>query len=122
MIDDQITGDTCAPEGQLTCMNHATTSVHVIQAQQHLLRDLPNQRHGDPFILVSLYQTEQILAENLEDHVGVNTIRAFMSKVIEEGDDERSAGVSVRRRGRGRGGLGWVGAAKNRGVDEVMRR
>jgi hypothetical protein len=88
-------------------MNHATTSVHLIQAQQYPICDLPNQRHGDSFILMSLYQTEQILAENLEDHADMNTIRAFMSGVIEEGYDERSAGVSVRRRGRG--GLGWSG-------------
>ena len=88
-------------------MNHATTSVHPIQAQHYPICDLPNQGHGDPFILMSLYQTEQILAENLEDHAERNTIRAFMSGVIEEGDDERSARVSVSSRGRG--GLGWSG-------------
>ena len=98
MID---TEDTCAPRDNL---NHATTSVHVIQSQQHLLCDLPNQRHGDPFNLMSLYQTEQILAKNFEDHADVHAIRAFMSEVIEEGDD-----VSVGVRGRGRVGLGWSG-------------
>jgi hypothetical protein len=38
-----------------------------------------------------------------------------MSEVIGRGDDVRSAGVSVRGRGRGVG-LGWIGK-----VDEVMR-
>ena len=77
-------------------MNHATTSVHLIQAQQHLIHDLSNQWHGDPFILISLYQTNQILAENLKDHADMNTIWAFMSGVIEKGDDKQSVGVSVR--------------------------
>ena len=54
-------------------MDHAITSVHLIQVQQHLIHDLPNQRHGDPIILISLYQTKQILAENLKDHADVNT-------------------------------------------------
>jgi hypothetical protein len=85
--NDQITR-TGVHRGTLTCMNRTTTSVHVIQVQQHLLRDLPNKWHGDPFILMSLHQNEQILAENLEDHADVNTIRVFMSEVIEEGDDE----------------------------------
>jgi hypothetical protein len=55
---------------------------------------------------MSLDQTGEILAENIEDHAGVNAIRAFMSEVIEKGDDVRSAGASVRRGGRGVGGTG----------------
>jgi hypothetical protein len=55
---------------------------------------------------MSLDQTGEILAENIEDHTGVNAIRAFTSEVIEKGDDVRSAGVSVRRGGRGVGGTG----------------
>jgi hypothetical protein len=31
----------------------------------------PNERHGDPFILMSLDQTEQSLAKDLEDHADV---------------------------------------------------
>lgn len=64
--NDQITGIP-AHRGILTCMDHAITFVHLIQVQQHPIHDLPNQRHGDPIILMSLYQTEQILAENLEE-------------------------------------------------------
>ena len=56
--NDQITG-TRAHRGIHTCINRATTSVHLIEAQQHLLRDPPNQQHGDPLILMSLYQAMQ---------------------------------------------------------------
>jgi hypothetical protein len=36
---------------------------------------------------MSLDQPEQILSEDFEDHAHVNTIWAFMSKVVQEGDD-----------------------------------
>jgi len=70
-----------------TCMNDTTTSMHVIQAQQDLFGNLPNQRHRDSLVLMSLDQPEQILPEDFEDHADVNTIWAFMSKVVQEGDD-----------------------------------
>jgi hypothetical protein len=35
---------------------------------------------------MSLDQTEEILAENLEDQADVNAIRGFMSEVIEKGE------------------------------------
>ena len=57
---------------------------NICAAQQHLLRDLPNQRHEDPFNLMCFYQIEQVLAKNLEDHADVNAIWVFISEVIGE--------------------------------------
>jgi hypothetical protein len=68
-------------------MNHVTTSVHVIQAQQPCFAICITSGMGTPFILMSLDQTERILPKNLEDHADMNTIRAVVSEVLEKGDD-----------------------------------
>jgi len=58
----------------------------------------------DALALVTLDETKEVLAEDLKDHADVCSIGTSVSKVVEEGDDMRSAGMSL-----GRGGSGvWV--------------
>jgi hypothetical protein len=54
---------------------------------------------------MALDQAQEVLTEDIEDHTDVCAIWAFVSEVIEEGDDVRAAGVGVCG-GRGGGGVG----------------
>ena len=76
-------------------MDDAATSVHIIQPQQDLLRDLPDERHRHALVLMALDEAEKVLAEDFEDHADVDPVWAFVPEVVEEGDDVRSAGVGV---------------------------
>ena len=59
----------------------------------------------DTLALVTLDETKEVLAEDFEDHADMCAIGTSVSKVVEEGDDVRSAGMGL-----GRGGSGvWVG-------------
>jgi hypothetical protein len=49
----------------------------------------------DTFALVTLDETKEVLSEDLKDHADMCTIWTSVSKVVEEGDDVRSAGMSL---------------------------
>jgi hypothetical protein len=58
----------------------------------------------DALALVALDETKEVLTEDLKYHADVCSIGTFVSKVVEEGDDVRSSGMSL-----GGGGSGvWV--------------
>ena len=61
--------------------------VHIIQTQQHLLRDLLDQRHGDAAMVPALNQTQQVFTKHLKDHADVNTIGTPVLEGIEQTDD-----------------------------------
>jgi hypothetical protein len=65
-------------------MDNSTTSMHVIQAQQHLFCDWLDERHRHPFILMSFYQAQELVTKDLKDHADVRAIRTLVSEVIEE--------------------------------------
>ena len=77
-------------------MNNPAIFVHVVEPKQYLLRDLLDEVHRDALVLVSLDQAEQVLAEHLEHHAYVRAVRAFVSEMVEEGDDMRATGMSLR--------------------------
>ena len=49
-----------------------------------------------------LDEAQEIFTEHLENHAYVDAIWTFVSEVVEEGNDVRAAGVSVRVRARRR--------------------
>lgn len=87
-----------------TGVNDATTAVHVVQAKEDLFGDLAYQVLWDALALVTLDETKEVLAEDLKHHADVCSVGTSVAKVVEEGDDMRSAGMGL-----GRGGSGvWV--------------
>lgn len=94
--------------------------MHVIQAQQDLLSDLPDDGHGHAFGLVPLDEPEEVLAEDFEDHADVRAVRACVLEVVEEGDDVGAAWVCEGRGGRGgRGGGGGWGGGGDEPLEEL---
>ena len=71
----------------LTGVNYTATPVHIIEAQQNLLRNLLADVHGYTLVLMSLDQTEQVFSEDFEDHANVGAVGTFVSEMIEEGDN-----------------------------------
>lgn len=82
-------------------MDDSATPVHVVEAQQYLLRNLLDKVHWHPFVLVTLDQAQQVLTENFENHADVHAVRPLVSEMVEETDNMRSARMGVRWRGRG---------------------
>ena len=70
----------------LTGMDDTTTSVHIIETQQNLLRDLFADGHGHSLVLMPLDQAKEVLSEHLEDHANVGAVRALMPEMVEEGN------------------------------------
>lgn len=68
-------------------VDDAADPVHVIQTQQNLLRDLLDDRGRDALGLVPLDESQEVLAEHLEDHADVRSVGALVLEVVEEGDD-----------------------------------
>jgi hypothetical protein len=68
-------------------VNDPTAAVHVVKAEQHLLRDLADEAARDTRRLVPLDEAEKVLAEDLKDHADMLTVWADMCKVVEEGND-----------------------------------
>lgn len=71
-------------EKQRTGVNYATTTVHVVQTQEHLFRDLFDEVHRDALVLMSLDEAEKIFAQDFRNHAHVSAIRTFMSEVIQK--------------------------------------
>jgi hypothetical protein len=44
---------------------------------------------------VTLYETEEIFAQDFENHANMNAIRTFMTKMIQKGDDMGSSSMGV---------------------------
>jgi len=68
-------------------VDDAAAPMHVVQTEEDLLADLAHEPNWDALGLVSLDETEEILAQDLEDHANVDTIWTFVLEVVEEGDD-----------------------------------
>jgi hypothetical protein len=58
--------------------------MHVIETEEDLFRDLFDKMHGDALILMSFDETEQVFAENLENHANMDAIRAFVTEMIKK--------------------------------------
>lgn len=71
--------------------------MHIIEAEQDLLRNLLDEVHGHTFVLVTPDQAKEVLAEHLEDHADMDTVGAAMAEMIEELDDMPTPWVSRRR-------------------------
>lgn len=74
-------------------VDDAAFPVQVVQAEEHLFRDLLHQRHRDTAVIPSLDQAQQILPQNFEYHADVDTIGALVFEGIEEADDMFATGV-----------------------------
>ena len=68
----------------LTRVNNPATPVHVIEAEEDLLRDLLDQMHWNALVLMTLDQSEEILPEDLENHADMGAVRTFVSEMIEK--------------------------------------
>lgn len=66
----------------LTRVDDPATPVHVIEAEENLLRNLLDQRHWNTLVLVTFNQAQEILTENLENHADMGPIRTFVPKMI----------------------------------------
>lgn len=101
-------------------MYDTAASVHVIETEENLFRDLFDEGHGDAFVLMALDEAEEVFTKDLKNHADVGAVGPFVSEVVEERDDMGAArvGVGWGRRGMGeggRGGDGWGG-----GGDEAL--
>ena len=62
---------------------NAAFSVQIVQAEQELLRDLLDERHGDTTVVPALNKTQKILAQDFENHAHMRAIWAFMLEAIQ---------------------------------------
>ena len=76
-------------------VDDAALAVEVVEAEQHLLCDLLDERHGDAPVVPSLDQAQQVLAEDLEDHADVDAVGALVVERVEQADDVLAAGVGL---------------------------
>ena len=74
-------------------VDDAAFPVEVVQTQQHLLRDLFDEGHGDSSVVPPFDQTQEILPQHLEDHADVGSVGALVLKRVQEADDVLAAGV-----------------------------
>lgn len=79
-------------------MDHATLSMHVVETEKDLLCDLFDEVHGNTFILMTFDETEEVFAEDFEDHADVGAILSLMSEMIKEGDNVSSTLMRKRMR------------------------
>ena len=87
--------------GVRTGVNDPTTTVHIIEAEKDLLCNLANEVLGDALSLMTLDQAEEVFSEDFKDHAYMCTMRTFMAKVVEEGDDMGTTRMGLRGRRRG---------------------
>lgn len=74
-------------EVKLTGMNDAATPVHIIEAQQNLLRNLFANVHGYTLVLMSLDQTKKVFSEHFENHANMGAIGSLVPEMVKERDD-----------------------------------
>jgi hypothetical protein len=74
-------------------VDDAALAVQVVEAEQHLLRDLLDQRHGDAAVVPPLYQPQQVLAQHFKDHAHVHAVWALVVERVEQADDVGAAGM-----------------------------
>jgi hypothetical protein len=65
-------------------MYYTATPVHIIEAQQNLLRDMFAEEHGDTLVLMSFDQTKEVLPKHLKNHTNMDAIGSFVSEVVKE--------------------------------------
>lgn len=63
--------------------------MHVIQPKLDLLRDLLDEVHRYTFVLMSLDQPQQILAQNLENHANHGKRGCHWGLCVENGPEKR---------------------------------
>lgn len=68
-------------------VDDAALAVQVVQAQQHLLRDLLDQRHRDAAVVPALDEAQQVLPEHLKHHAHVRAVGALVLERVEQADD-----------------------------------
>ena len=71
-------------EAALTRVNNPATPVHVIKAEEDLLRNLLDQMHWNALVLMTLDQAQQVLPKDLENHADMGAVRTFVSEMIEK--------------------------------------
>lgn len=59
-------------------VDDAAFPMQIVQAEQHLLRDLFDQGHRNAAVIPALDQAQQVLSQYLEDHADVNAVRSFV--------------------------------------------
>lgn len=59
-------------------VDDAALPVQVIQAEQNLLGDLLDKRHGDAAMIPPLDEAQQVLAQHLKHHAHVGSVGAFV--------------------------------------------
>lgn len=74
-------------------VDDAALAVQVVEAQQHLLGDLLDKRHGYAPMVPPLDQAQQVLAQDLKDHADVDAVGALVVERVEQTDDMLAAGV-----------------------------
>lgn len=72
-------------------VNDAALSVQIVQAEQDLLGDLFDQRHGDTTVVPSLNQAKQVFSQYFKDHANVCAMRTLVLERIEEANDVLAA-------------------------------
>jgi hypothetical protein len=78
-------------------VDDAALAVQVVEAEQHLLGDLLDQRHGDAAVVPPLYQPQQVLAQHFKDHAHVHAVGALVVERVEQADDVGAAGMVLIR-------------------------
>lgn len=68
-------------------MDDAAFAMEVVKAQEDLLGDLFDERHGNSTVVPLLDQAEQVLAEDFENHADMGAVGTFVLKRIEKTDD-----------------------------------
>jgi hypothetical protein len=68
-------------------MNDTATPVHIIEAQQNLLRNLLADVHGYTLVLMSLDQTKKVFSEHFKNHANMGAVGSLVPKMIQERDN-----------------------------------
>lgn len=72
-------------------MDNAALSMEVVESEENLLRNLLDERHGDATVVPTLNETEQIFAQDLEDHAYMGAVGTVVLEGIKEADDMSTA-------------------------------
>lgn len=65
-------------------MDDTTTPVHIIEAQQNLLRNLLADIHGYALVLMTLDQTKEVFPKHFKNHANMGAVWSFVPEMVKE--------------------------------------
>lgn len=68
-------------------MDDPADAMQIVEADQHLARNLLADFKGQTFVVVELYYIQEVAAEDLKDHAEMVAVKRAVDEGIEQADD-----------------------------------